>query len=212
MVPPVSTGCSSTAPVTSSVWCLAGPPGSGKSTLGRSVAARLGACVLDLDTATNPLLAQLAALTGAGDDLDHPSLRGTIREARYRCLTDLAAENVQAGRSAVLIAPFTREVTDPAAWQHLADRLRPVTPVLVWVTVSPAVALLRRQRRGQSRDRSAAVLTDHELAVEFPRPVVGHLLADGAAPTDAEAERLAGLLRHTWRVDRRIHLNDGSAR
>lgn len=67
--------------VARSVWCVAGSPGSGKSTLGRAVAARLGACVLDLDTATNPLLAQLAALTGAGDDLDHPSLRGPIRDA-----------------------------------------------------------------------------------------------------------------------------------
>lgn len=182
-------------PAARSVWCVAGPPGSGKSTLGRAVAARLGACVLDLDTATNPLLAQLAALTGAGDDLDHPSLRGPVREARYRCLTDLAADNVQAGRSVVLIAPFTREVTNPGAWRQLADRLRPVPPVLVWVAVSPAVALLRRQRRGHPRDRSAAVLTDQAVAAEFRRPVVDHLLADGTAPTDAEAVRLAGLLR-----------------
>ena len=195
MVPAVTPASARTLPVTPSVWCLAGAPGSGKSTLGRAVAVRLGACVLDLDTATNPLLAQLAALTGAGDDLDHPSLRGPIREARYRCLTDLAAENVQAGRSVVMIAPFTREVTEPAAWYDLAFRLRPVPPVLVWVAVSPAVALLRRQRRGHPRDRSAAVLTDKAVAAGLGRPVVDHLLADGAAPTDAEAVRLAGLLR-----------------
>ena len=178
-----------------SVWCMAGPAGSGKSTLGRAVAIGLGACVLDLDTATNPLLAHLAALTGAGDDLDHPSLLGPIRRARYQCLTDLAAENVRAGRTVVLIAPFSREVAEPAAWDELAHLLRPAAPLLVWATVSPAVALLRRQRRGHSRDRSAAVLTDKALPIEFPRPRVDHVLADGSAPTDAEAARLVRLLR-----------------
>jgi len=39
------------------------------------------------------------------------------------------------------------------------------------------------------------VLTDRELSVEFPRPVVDHVLADGAAPTGAEAERLSQLIR-----------------
>jgi hypothetical protein len=38
------------------------------------------------------------------------------------------------------------------------------------------------------------VLTDRELSVEFPRPVVDHVLADGAAPTGAEAERLSQLI------------------
>ena len=177
-----------------SVWCFAGPPGSGKSTLGRAVAARVGACLLDLDTATNPLIAQIAALTDAGDDLDHPSLRGAVRNARYRCLTDLAAENVRVGRSVVLVAPFTREGADAEAWQHLAQAMWPAVPLLIWVDVPPAVALQRRQQRGHARDRTAVSLTGHGLGAEFHRPVVDHVLANGAAPTTVEAERLAGLL------------------
>lgn len=176
------------------VWCFAGPPGSGKSTLGRAVAARVGACLLDLDTATNPLIAQIAALTDAGDDLDHPSLRGAVRDARYRCLTDLAAENVRVGRSVVLVAPFTREGADAETWQKLAQAMSPAVPLLIWVDVPPAVALQRRQQRGHARDRTASSLTGHGLGDEFPRPVVDHLLANGAAPTKVEAERLAGLL------------------
>jgi predicted kinase len=176
------------------LWCFAGPPGSGKSTLGRAVAARVGACMLDLDTATNPLIAHIAALTGAGDDLDHPSLRGAVRSARYRCLTDLAAENVRVGRSVVLVAPFTREGADAEAWQQLAHAMSPAVPFLIWVDVPPAVALQRRQQRRLARDRTASLLTGHELGAEFPRPVVDHLLANGAAPTEVEAERLAGLL------------------
>ena len=176
------------------LWCFAGPPGSGKSTLGRAVAARTGACLLDLDTATNPLIAQIATLTNAGDDLDHPSLRGAVRDARYRCLTDLAAENVRVGRSVVLVAPFTREGADADAWQQLARAMLPAVPLLIWVDVPPAVALQRRQQRGQARDRTASSLTGHGLGAQFPRPVVDHLLADGATPTNVEAERLAGLL------------------
>ena len=175
-------------------WCFAGPPGSGKSTLGRAVAARIGACLLDLDTATNPLIAQIAALTVAGDDLDHPSLRGAVRDARYRCLTDLAAENVQVGRSVVLVAPFTREGADAEAWQQLAQAMSPAAASLIWVDVPPAVALQRRQQRGHARDQTASSLTGQGLVGEFPRPVVDHMLANGAAPTKVEAERLAGLL------------------
>ena len=175
-------------------WCFAGPPGSGKSTLGRTVATRVGACLLDLDTATNPLIAQIAALTDAGDDLDHPSLRGAVRDARYQCLIDLAAENVRVGRSVVLVAPFTREGRDPRAWQQLAEPLLPAVPVLIWVNVSPAVALHRRQQRGHARDRTASSLTGPDRAPEFPRPIVDHVPADGAAPTEVEAERLVALL------------------
>ena len=176
------------------MWCFAGPPGSGKSTLGRAVAARIGACLLDLDTATNPLIAQIAALTDAGDDLDHPTLRGAVRDARYRCLTDLAAENVRVGCPVVLVAPFTREAADTEAWQQLAHAMRPGVPLLIWVDVPPAVALQRRQQRGHARDHTASSLTGHELATEFPKPLVDHVLANGAAPTQVETERLAGLL------------------
>ena len=43
-------------------------------------------------------------------------------------------------------------------------------------------------------NRTAVSLTGHGLGAEFHRPVVDHVLANGAAPTTVEAERLAGLL------------------
>lgn len=189
-----TTATATPAAAVPTVWCVAGAPGSGKSTLGRAVAARAGAFLLDLDTATNPLIAQIAALTGAGDDLDHPSLKGAVRDARYRCLTDLAAENVQLGRSVVLVAPFTREGSDRQAWEQLALAVRPAVPVLIWVDVPPAVALQRRQQRGHARDRTALSPAAHSVGDASPRPLFEHLLADGTAPTELEVERLVGLL------------------
>lgn len=174
---------------------VGGIPGSGKSTLAQALAGRLGAALLDLDTLTNPLLSLLAAATGAGDDLDHPSLRGEVRDARYRCLADTAAQVVSAGCSAVAVAPFTVELAELIAWQEFSGSgSNPaISSVLICVHIDPAVARQRRNVRGLPRDQSVDRL---ESAVPGPATVLRtpHLCADGAADPRQEAERLALLL------------------
>jgi predicted kinase len=174
------------------VCCVAGIPGSGKSTVGRLVAARLRAALLDQDTATNPLMTQIARLAGAGDDLDHPALRGPVRRARYDCLRDVALENVGIGSSVVLVAPFTSEVSDRQAWVRFADRFGAVPVRLVWVVVPATVAQERRRRRNLARDAAWAGGSTADDVVK--PPVVPHLLADGTADPAAEADRLVALL------------------
>lgn len=173
------------------VCCVAGIPGSGKSTVGRLLAARLGAVLLDQDTATNPLMAELARITEAGDDLDHPALRGPVRQARYDCLIDVAVENVRIGWSAVMVAPFTAEVRDPASWAELGRRFDPVPLRLVWVDVPAAVAQDRRRLRNLPRDAAWRTSTTVD---DVPPPVVPHLLTDGTADSATEAGRVAALL------------------
>ncbi|WP_157695216.1 AAA family ATPase [Nakamurella panacisegetis] len=173
------------------VYVVAGPPGSGKSTLGRALAQHTGAVVLDQDVATNPLMAQLARLVGAGDDLDHPGLRGPVRDARYECLLDLAADNTGIGRDVVMIAPFTRECSDPVAWDRLSAQVGGAQVQLVWVTVSPEIALARRVARNLARDRTAQ---PGVVPPAVPPPVVDHLAASGSADPEAEAVRVAGLV------------------
>jgi len=177
---------------TSVVFVVAGPAGSGKTTLGRALAAATGAVVLDQDLATNPLLAQLAVLVGAGDDLDAPSLRGPVRQARYQCLLDLAADNSGLGRDVVMIAPFTVECSDAGAWAELAARFVPAAVRLIWVSVPPDVALARRVERNLPRDR---VTAGRRPLSPLPRPVIEHLMASGSADPTAEAARIVGLLR-----------------
>ncbi len=174
------------------VCCVAGMPGSGKSSLGRLLAARLPAALVDQDTATNPLMAQIARLAGAGDDLDHPELRGPVRRARYDCLIDVALDNVGIGASVVLVAPFTSEVGAPDAWAELEGRFGVVPLRLVWVAVPAAVARDRRRRRNLPRDAAWAKASRTEA--DAPLPVVPHLLADGTADPTTEADRLAALL------------------
>ncbi len=172
------------------VLVVAGPAGSGKSTLGRALARTVGAVLLDQDIATNPLMAQLAALVGAGDDLDHPGLRGPVRDARYQCLIDVAVDNGRLGHHVVMIAPFTAECADPQAWSGLVRQLKPAQVHLIWVTVPPEVALARRIRRNLARDRTAVGNgTPPAPAV----PVVPFVAASGAIDPAAEAVRVARL-------------------
>ena len=171
---------------------MAGPAGSGKSTLGRALAGATGAMVLDQDIATNPLMAQIALLVDAGNDLDHPALRGPIRQARYQCVIDVAVDNGRLGRDVVMIAPFTAECADQRAWAALTRQLAPARVRLIWVTVPPEVALSRRIRRNLSRDVEAV---SGQAPPPAPTPVVDHLSASGAAEPQGEAARIARLVR-----------------
>lgn len=173
------------------VFVVAGPAGSGKSTFGRALAAQVGAAVIDQDVATNPLMAQLARLVGAGDDLDHPGLRGPVRDARYRCVFDVVADNVGVGRDVVMIAPFTRECSEPESFAQMVAQLGTARVRLIWVTVPPEVALARRVARNQARDRSASTVV---ARLSTPRPVVDHIEASGAADPVAEAVRIAAIV------------------
>ena len=176
-----------------SVYIVAGPPGSGKSTLGRALAGATGAVVLDQDIATNPLVAVLAGWVGAGDDLDHPGLRGPVRAARYQCLIDIAVDNGRLGASVVMIAPFTAECADPKAWAELVRQLTPATVTLIWVSVPAEVALARRVRRNLARDRTAKAAVGP--AIQVPDPVVKFLPASGLADPVAEAVRVIEQVR-----------------
>src|SRR4029077_2698888 len=80
------------------------------------------AAVIDQDVATAPLVSVVQRLVGA-DDLDDPRLAGLTREPRYRAVLDLAIDNLAAGMPVVVVAPFTAERVDAAAWAATRDRL-----------------------------------------------------------------------------------------
>ncbi|WP_353649954.1 AAA family ATPase [Nakamurella sp. A5-74] len=165
---------------------IGGAPGSGKTSIGKLLARSTGAALLDQDTLTNPLIAQIAALTGAGDDLDHPSLRGEVRAARYACLRDAAAEISGLGCPVVVVAPFTSEIADPIAWQQFSGMLSGT--VLVAVSIDPAESLRRRRMRGLARDGTVAVGSGRAPGAEPGLHV--DLVVDGAGFPEELAEQI----------------------
>jgi predicted kinase len=171
---------------------LTGWPAAGKSTVGRALARRLGAALVDQDTATAPLVAVVADLVGV-HDLDDPRLASPTRRARYETVTALAEDNLRLGTPVVLVAPFTQERRNPRAWDAMERRLRGAggVPLLVWLRLRPATAVERLRARGEARD--LVKLTDpaaFAAALDTAEPGVPHLSVDGESPTDAVVVRI----------------------
>lgn len=150
------------------------------------MAHRLGAALVDQDTATAPLVSVVADLVGV-HDLDDARLAGPTRRARYETVTALAEDSLRVGTPVVLVAPFTDERRDRAAWAALDRRLRAAggSPLLVWLRLRPATVVQRLRDRGASRD--LAKLTDPAAfmaGLDVAEPASSHLAVDGESPTD----------------------------
>lgn len=175
---------------------VAGPAGSGKTTLGRALAQTLRLPLLDLDTITNPVLDGVGALahhdspTGTTHWND-AALRPTVRPARYAALLAVLADQRDAGVGAVLVAPFTAELRGGAEWDALVEAAG-VVPRVVWLRADAATLADRRARRAADRD---AHIVDAPTDVE---PLVQHLTIEAALSTSqqlASVKRALGLGR-----------------
>lgn len=159
---------------------VSGPPASGKSTLARSVARALGACLLDLDTATGPLVQVLSTRVGVSD-LDDPHLADLTREARYETVTHLAADNLDAWLSVVLVAPYSLERRDPRRWARLHDELagHGAAARLVWIGIDRATLRARLATRNAERDSPKLARDDWVDGIDLAPPAAEHLRLDG---------------------------------
>ena len=164
---------------------VAGPAGAGKSTLGRALATRIRAALLDLDDLTNPILD--AIWTGAGHWND-PEHRALIRPARYAVLRAAAAAQVASGVDVVLVAPFTAELAGRDEWAALTAAVAPAEPFVVWIDAPADVLAARVQERADARDSR----TESRPAVG---PAIPHLRVDGtSSTTDLVGEIRAGMV------------------
>ncbi|MDF2442890.1 MAG: mannitol-/sugar-/sorbitol-6-phosphatase [Subtercola sp.] len=188
---------------------MAGVAGSGKTTLGRALAARLGLPILDLDTLTNPLLDALSDVLPGEHWLTGPHAP-VIRSGRYAVLREAAAEITALGLSAVLVAPFTAELRGGTEWAELVAAVAPATVVVVHVDGSPALLAARRAERGAARDafRPADAVgtvtgfgagSGAEVGDAVPAgatvarggaPVIPHLRIEAALATEQQLQRV----------------------
>ena len=162
---------------------VAGPAGSGKSTLGRALAAALRAPLVDLDSVTTPLLDALPADALGGHWLASPQTPA-IRSGRYAALRATAADALSTAGRVVVVAPFTAELAGGAEWEALRAALTPAEPHVVHVDGDPAVLASRRISRGASRDA-------HRPDTPSVRPAIDVLRVDAELST---AQQLARVL------------------
>jgi len=130
---------------------VAGVAGSGKSTLGRELAAAMRVPLLDLDAVTNPLLDRMVGPVLPTHWLAAPHGE-LIREGRYAALRAVARDVVATVGYAVLVAPFTEELTGGAAWAELAEAVAPAEMRVLYLHGDPALLAARRTTRGEPRD------------------------------------------------------------
>ena len=177
---------------------VAGPPASGKSTVGSALAKTLGATLIDQDVATGQLLSIIESLVNV-DDLDDPQLAALTRTARYETVTRLAEDNLRLGNTVLLVAPFTAERKNLPAWQELCHRLRRAgggAVAMVWLYLSREELLQRLRVRGAVRD--AAKLRSEQRFIdqlEFGPPVGPHIPVHAVGSVDAIVHSIIMQLR-----------------
>jgi predicted kinase len=154
---------------------VTGPAAAGKSWHARALAARLGACLIDSDTATERLVRAGLALAGLDPaDRDSAAYKRAYRDAVYEAMFDLAVANLPQV-PVVLAGPFTREGGE-ADWPARLERRLGTRPRLHFVWCPPELRRERMIARGEERDRPK--LRDWETYVAScreERPVWEHV-------------------------------------
>ena len=177
---------------------VAGPPASGKSTVGAALAKTLGATLIDQDVATGQLLSIIESLVNI-DDIDDPQLAALTRPARYETVTRLAEDNLRLGNTVLLVAPFTAERKNLPAWQELCHRLRRAgggAVAMVWLYLSREELLQRLRVR--AADRDAAKLGGEQRfldQLELGPPVGPHIPVHAVGSVDAIVHSILMQLR-----------------
>ncbi|CAH0233332.1 Shikimate kinase [Rhodococcoides fascians] len=167
------------------VLVVAGAAGSGKTTLGRELARRLGTALLDLDTLTNPLLEEMDSLMEGPHWNSAGPHSERIRAGRYAVVRAAARDLVQLGQRPVLVAPFTRELTGAPEWTLLVNELSPAATKVIHVDGSPELLARRRAARGAYRDAHRPVDPPART------PSIPHLRVDAELTTAQQADLVA---------------------
>ena len=179
---------------------IGGYAGSGKTHLGRVLAKETGWPMLDKDTLTRPILeAAMEAIGASPNDRESETYLNLMRPREYEATMAAAHENVECGNSAIVTAPFLRELQDEA-WisRTQADfAALKATTTVVWVYCDAATMHTYIRHRGAARD--AAKLGDwagYLKVVDLSfRPPVPHVLIDNSASSTPLQSQAADLVK-----------------
>ena len=164
---------------------IAGPAGTGKSTLANALAKELNATHLDFDTVNTELVRQKRA---EHPQLPEPELLAKIKGERYLRLAQAIRESVDP--TIIASGPFSQHSQDARLWnQWLQDCGNARAVEFFWLDLDPEIRRLRILHRGSARD---APIVESDLVLDPAAwPVFPHHLVAASTPT---AEQLAAVL------------------
>lgn len=179
------------------LFIVTGMPAVGKTTFAATLAMHKGACLIDIDTATEPIVkAAMKELVGDADDRDSPLFKKVFREAIYETLFAIADENLSHS-DVVLTGPFTKELKNTRWKEDLAEKIKnpcKIKPIFLYCNHE----LRKRRLLERSNPRDTQKLENWEENLRYydldSRPAYPHISIDTGEADAASKAIAAGLI------------------
>ncbi len=165
------------------VMVIAGPAGSGKTTLADAIAKKLSAPHLDFDVVSSGVVAATQALH---PELPEEEVLLACKEDRYAALAEaiwqcVDLEDPAAPSLVIASAPLSQYTQESDLWAAWLEQCGSPTAVdLVWLDLDPQIRWNRMVNRKSSRDR--ALVESGIRPDPAPLPVVKHRVIDASLP------------------------------
>ena len=111
-----------------------------------------------------------------------------FRETRYSDLVSKAMNLLRNGKSVIVSAPFTLEISSPKKWEKLFAEAIDVgiKPKLYWISTSPEVRYDRMKARGAERDSEKRERYKFDEFI----PQIEHTLINGADEFESQVQEI----------------------